>query len=112
MISRNSADDRPGRTSASMPRVRKISTAAGESLSLIRTLGMVSLLGGSSGREEGRGLSEGPVEPGQQRFDIGGFDGGAAPNSQSGGCVAIRGDVVRDALRFEQRGQPFGCVRL
>ena len=40
MIARNSAGDRPVFRSTSMPRVRKISTAAGDSLSLIRTLGM------------------------------------------------------------------------
>src|SRR6185312_17089046 len=40
MMARRSAGDRPGFRSTSMPRLRKMSTAAGESLSLIRTLGM------------------------------------------------------------------------
>src|ERR1700687_3709564 len=42
MMARKSAGDRPGFKSTSMPRRRKISTAAGESLSLIRTFGMAT----------------------------------------------------------------------
>src|SRR3984885_6702723 len=40
MMTRRSAGDRPGFKSTSIPRRRKMSTAAGESLSLIKTLGM------------------------------------------------------------------------
>src|SRR5580692_9987303 len=40
MTARSSAGDRPGFRSTSTPRRRKISTAAGESLSLIKTFGM------------------------------------------------------------------------
>jgi hypothetical protein len=42
MIARRSAGDRPGFRSTSTPRDRKISTANGDRLSLIRTLGMES----------------------------------------------------------------------
>ena len=40
----------------------------------------------------------GPVEPGPERLDVGGVDGGAAPDAQARRRVAIAGDVVGRAL--------------
>ena len=44
MMARRSAGDRPGFRSTSIPRLRKIATAAGDSLSLINTLGIGMIL--------------------------------------------------------------------
>ena len=48
-------------------------------------------------------VCEGPVEPGHQRFEVGGLDGRAAPDAQAGRRVAIGADVVGDAFLVEQR---------
>src|SRR4029450_9939965 len=50
-------------------------------------------------------LSERPVEPGQERFDVAGVDGRAPPDAQPGRCVAMRADVLRDAFLVEQLDQ-------
>src|ERR1019366_197048 len=88
----------PGLLSISTPRSLKMATAAGESLSAIRTLGMrvsgngdkeksrrLSRTGIDSGSLGGAGLDlgEGPVEPGRQRLDVGLVHGGAAPDAQA-----------------------------
>ena len=46
---------------------------------------------------------EGPVEPGAERLDVVGVDGGAAPDAQARRGVAIGGDVVGRAFELEQR---------
>ena len=46
-----------------------------------------------------------PVEPGQQRLDVGGLDRRAAPDAQARRRVAIGADVVGHALLFQQRRQ-------
>ena len=40
----------------------------------------------------------GPVEPGDQRLDIGGFDSGAAPDAQARRRIAIGADIEGGAL--------------
>src|SRR5580704_3119705 len=102
-----------GLLSISTPRSLKMATAAGESLSAIRTLGM-----GVSGKDGGRknpgraaariksgglggaglDLGEGPVEPGRQRLDVGFVHRGAAPDAQARRRGAIAGHVQRHAF--------------
>src|SRR3954468_20311299 len=114
MMARKSAGDRPVLMSTSMPRLRKISTAAGDSLSLIRTFGMIrtwkgSLLGRCEGGGDGCGS---PVEPRQQCHDIGCLDRRAGPDPQAGRCVAIGADVVGHALLLQQRSELLRRLRL
>src|SRR3954469_6152003 len=105
MMLRSSGGDRPGLRSTSRPRRRKMSTAAGDSLSLIRTLGMRTLvvqiecrfpppLGGELG---GGGLLENlrvrPLQPRQQGLDVCGLNGCATPDTQPRGRIAIRTDI-------------------
>src|SRR5205807_8547204 len=87
---------RLGWKSTSTPRSLKICTAAGESASEMRTRGAMDV--GALGRLGQRvpGLGVGPVEPRDQRLDVGGFDGGAAPDAKPGRRVAMAGDVVGD----------------
>ena len=44
---------------------------------------------------------EGPVEPRTERFDVGGVDGGAAPDAQPRRGIAIAADVIGGVLRLE-----------
>ena len=53
-------------------------------------------------RRQVRGLRIGPVEPGHQRLEVGGFDRGAAPDAQARRRVAIAADVVGHAFRLQQ----------
>src|SRR4051812_43880866 len=89
MMARKSAGDSPVLMSTSMPRLRKISTAAGDSLSLIRTLGMIRSWEGSllGRRERGGDGCGSPVEPRQQGDDVRRLDGRAGPDPQAGRCV-------------------------
>src|SRR5436305_14910248 len=104
MASSNASGLRPVRTSASMPRSPKISTARGLSSSAIRTLGMgetlCRLVGG------GADLVVGPLEPREQGFEIAALDGGAGPDPQAGRRLAVRRDGVGDALLLQQLGRP------
>src|SRR5712671_5981097 len=102
MASSSASGLRPVRTSASMPRSPKISTARGLSSSAIRTLGMretLSCLVGS-----GTHLLVRPLEPREQGFEIAALDGGAGPDPQARRRLAVRRDVVGDALLLEQLG--------
>src|SRR6185369_10396788 len=94
-MARSSAGFSPGLKSTSQPRSEKISTARGLSSSEISTLGfaMVPL-----------DFRIGPVQPGQQRFQIALLDGGAAPDAQARGGVAIGADVVGRLLALQQVG--------
>src|SRR2546423_15192311 len=85
MILISSSLERPVFTSVSMPRSLKMATAAGDNLSEIRTLGMTT--------STVLHLREGPIEPGRERFDIGCFHGGAAPDAQALRRRAIAADV-------------------
>src|SRR5580692_3038839 len=95
----------PGLLSISTPRSLKMATAAGESLSAIRTLGMDdSMLEMERGtrrdaragkRLNGLDLGPGPVEPGRQRFQVSLVDGGATPDAQPRRRGAIAGDIQR-----------------
>jgi hypothetical protein len=49
-------------------------------------------------------LGNGPVEPGEQGFYVGGFDGGTTPDAQARGRVAVGADVEGDPLFFEKDG--------
>src|ERR1022692_4567797 len=125
---------RLGWKSTSMPRSLKICTAAGESASEMRTLGMAIAAffewvcwssspparGGGGGkivalrrlRQRGFGLSEGPVEPGRERLDVARFRRRPAPDAQARRGVAVIGDVVGDAFLLEQAGERLGERRL
>src|SRR4051794_10544183 len=124
---------RPVRTSTSTPRSRKMATAAGESSSAISTRGMRGHLqeGGaphlrsaakfsyqakSSRRGSGRGElgsdgGEGPVEPRRQRLQVGGVDGGPAPDPQARRGVAVAGGVEGGVFLLQHRGELLGEVR-
>src|SRR5450830_1406709 len=122
---------RLGWKSTSMPRSLKICTAAGESASEMRTLGMAiaAFLNGFAGhhlpprggrkivalrrlRQRGFGLGEGPVEPGRERLHVARFRRRPAPDAQARRRVAVIGDVVGDAFLLEQAGQRLGEGRL
>src|SRR3954469_7329234 len=99
MIAFNSSGVLPVISSTSTPRSRKIWAALGSILSLISTLGMVSLRRPGAGRGgwmgmkySGPGLRRGdesgrfrggvgPVEPRAERLDIGSVDRRAAPDA-------------------------------
>ncbi len=49
----------------------------------------------------------GPIEPGEKRLQIAGFDRGAGPDAEAGGRIAISADVVSHAFGFEQAGDFF-----
>src|SRR5260221_3230856 len=55
-----------------------------------------------SGRLRATELAIGPVEPGPQLLDVAALDRGARPDPEARGSVAMPGDVVGDALLFEQ----------
>src|ERR1700744_413711 len=100
MTARSSAGVRPGLRSTSIPRLRKISTAAGDNLSLINTFGIsIPLLSRSQRRSD---LGGGPIEPRKQRLNVSGFHGCARPETQAGRRVAIGPDVVGHAVLFQQ----------
>src|SRR5262249_18435704 len=86
---------RPALNTVSRPRSVKICTAAGESLSEMRTRGAMA-----ASRRLAQcflALRERPIEPGHERLDVGGLDGRAAPDAQTGRRVALERDVVGDA---------------
>src|SRR6266403_127898 len=58
-----------------------------------------------SGRLRATELAIGPVEPGQQLLDVSALDRGTRPVPETRGSVAMPGDVVGDALLFEQVGE-------
>src|SRR4029077_6176864 len=99
MISLSASGLSPILVSASMPRSRKISRARGLSASAISTLAMGKVLipeiaGAGSGCRRAADLAIGPVEPGQQRLDVGALDGGARPDAQARRRIAMARDVV------------------
>src|SRR5450830_1079456 len=123
---------RLGWKSTSMPRSLKICTAAGESASEMRTLGMAiaaffewvcwssspparggrKIVALRRLRQRGFGLSEGPVEPGRERLDVARFRRRPAPDAQARRRVAVIGDVVGDAFLLQQAGERLGERRL
>jgi CubicO group peptidase (beta-lactamase class C family) len=46
---------------------------------------------------------ESPVEPGAERFDVGGIDSRAAPDAKTRRRIAIAGDVIGGVFGFQQR---------
>src|SRR5437763_2248296 len=96
MIPFSSSGERPGFSSTSMPRWRKIAAARGSILSAIKTL-----TGSATGR-----LPR-PVEPRPERFDVRRVDGCPAPDAKAGRRIAIGGDVVGGVLAFEQLANGF-----
>src|SRR6516165_11940780 len=104
MTCSRSAGERPMRTSASMPRDWKISTARGLSSSAIRTRTIMFLAGIKGGSGGGAGFGEGPVEPGGERFQVGGLHRGPGPDAQARRRVAIGADVIGRALGLEPIG--------
>src|SRR5579872_1811577 len=133
MILSRSSLARPVLTSASTPRAAKMSMAAGESLSAMRTRGGISNLGSEapspswreglieakgedsrSGRLEdlvGDG-GERPVEPGRQRVEVGRVDRPTAPDAQARGRVPVGGGVECDAFLLQKVGELLGKLRL
>src|SRR5258708_2616050 len=99
MIAFSSPGFRPGFSSTSRPRARKISTARGLSSSLIRTLGCAISAGLGQG---GLDLAIGPVEPWQQRLDVGGLDRSAGPQPQARRRIAMVDRVIGGAVLLEQ----------
>src|SRR5579862_4122434 len=96
-MQRSACFESPGRVSASMPRSEKTASAAGESLSAMRTLNIAS---------RGVQLVPRPVEPGRKRLDVARVDGGAAPDAQTRRGRAMRRDIEGDPFLFEYRGKP------
>jgi hypothetical protein len=47
----------------------------------------------------------GPVEPGAERLDVGGFHRRAAPDAQARRGIAIAGDVIGRAFLFQRTGE-------
>src|SRR6476469_3729006 len=91
MIAFNSSGVRPGFSSTSIPRWRKIAAARGSILSAMRTFT------GSA-----TACLPCPVEPRPKRFDVRRLDGRPAPNAKARRRIAIRADVVSGAFRVEQ----------
>src|SRR3546814_20854597 len=60
----------------------------------------------------GRKLRPGPVEPGAERFDIGGVDGRAAPDAQARRGIAIAGDIMGRPFGVEQPRDLLDAVRI
>src|SRR3546814_9949307 len=60
----------------------------------------------------GRKLRPGPVEPGAERFDIGGVDGRAAPDAQARRGIAIAGDIMGRPFGVEQPRELLDEVRI
>src|SRR5579863_1060788 len=129
MILASSSLSSPGLTSTATPRSLKMATAAGESLSEMRTRGAMRVVlerrpvtaakmrgkaaYRSRKRRSGPTLSrrlgelhllerEGVVEPASQRLDVGGLDGRAAPDAQARRRVAIGADVEGDLLLLDE----------
>src|SRR5260370_23736493 len=100
----------PMRTSASMPRLRKTSSAFGLSSSAMRILGTDLPL--SAYIESFKAGEKCPVEPRSQQLQIRPLDRGAAPQTQTRGCGSIRGRIERHALLFKERGKIPGKLRL
>src|SRR5882757_4589198 len=113
-MARSSAGFRPGLKSTSQPRSEKISTARGESSSEMSTLGF-AMTKNSSGclrAELALDFAKSPVEPGQQGFQVGFFDGGAAPDAQAGRRIAVGTQVVARLFALQQVGHLLGRRRL
>src|ERR1043166_2434814 len=112
MISASWSLSRLGLTTVSMPRSAKICTAAGESLSEMRTRGAMAASRCLAQRV--LALRERPIEPGGEPLDVGGLDGRAAPDAQAGRRVAIERDIIGDAFFLERRRHAAGegCPRI
>ena len=88
MIALSSSGVRPGFSSTSMPRSRKMAAAA-----------RVHLVGDEDAHLFGHvACLPRPVEPRPERFDVGGVDRRAAPDAKARRCVAIGADVVSRVL--------------
>ena len=46
-------------------------------------------------------LGEGPIEPWQERFDVGRVDGRATPDAEPVRCIAVAAEVVAHAFFVE-----------
>src|SRR5689334_23361214 len=108
MICNSSGFFRPTLTSASTPRLRKISSARGLSSSAMSTFGMSIPLFGKVA-DAGR---EGPVEPRQQRFDIAALDRRPTPEAQTRRRRSVGTGIERDGLLFQRVGERLGEARL
>src|SRR5450830_1995823 len=121
---------RLGWKSTSMPRSLKICTAAGDSESEMRTLGMAmtallnwfsyrhlsplagrGIKGSRRFRQRGFGLAERPIEPGRERLDVARLYRRPAPDAQARRRVAVIGDVVGDAFFLQQACEDLGETR-
>src|SRR3954452_6713495 len=91
MIAFSSSAERPGFSSISMPRWRKMAAARGSILSAMRTL-----TGSATGR-----LPR-PIEPRPQHLDGRGIARRPAPASKARRRAAVGGDVVGRVLAPEQ----------
>src|SRR4051812_26001704 len=114
MMARISSLERPGFTSACTPRSSKMRTAAGDSLSAMRTRGAMGRIPcvetrrcgfrarrgegvetrSGRGLQGGEGFAERPVEPGGQGLQVGAVDRGPAPDAQPRRSVAVGADVI------------------
>src|SRR5215471_11793029 len=127
---------RSGWKSTSTPRSLNIWTAAGESASETRTRGAIvspvnfiaadaAFCGFCSPRPQGEeggesrrlgqripGLGEGPIQPLGQYLDVCCLDACAAPDAQSGRCIAIMRDIVAGAFLFDSACKRLGERRL
>src|ERR1019366_2634367 len=142
MICSSSSLLRPVLTSASTPRALKMSMAAGESWSEMRTRGGIGMAlmrlrsrvqGEDRNGERGatpppargggekllRGLQqlvgdggEGPVQPRGERFEIRDLDRAAAPDAQARRRFAIGGGVEGHIFLFQKVGELLGELRL
>ena len=53
-------------------------------------------------------LIKAPFKPREEGFDIGGIDGGATPDADASGGVAVTAEVVADAFVVEELDPLFG----
>ena len=86
-----------GLESTSTPRSWKIAPRGRQRVGEIRGCNL------TPPRQRGFGLAEGPIEPRRQRRKVGALDRAAAPDAQPRRRIAVRRDVVSDAVLF-QRG--------
>src|ERR1044072_8093510 len=96
----------PGRNVASG------NSAACTSMPILRTKSASRRVSGfakiSSGfRERRLHFGERPVDPLREQFDVVRLHGGAAPDAQARGRVAVVREIVAGAFLLDQRDQPF-----